>query len=472
MTLHTQLRASSALATSRPVSTPEDIRAALDENAKKVHDELAKMIVAEREANEERFKTLADGKSVADVDSKLEKVRADIDKAMEVLNEIVKDAARAKLAGGATPLAGQRDVRADAQRFFAATGRLQDGQDVSDEQVAAYQGYEKTFWRNVRAAYPQVGGRFVNEMEVGSDKQGGFWAPTTTFDRIITKLRETSPVRQVAGQVTISTNDLELPIDVDDVESGGWVAEKAGRPNTGTPEVGVQKISTFEQFANPRVTQTFLDDAGIDVEGYLSEKVRSRLGRTENTAFVSGNGAGKPTGFLAYAAASVTTADATRDWGALQHVLSGGAAGFPYASGEGSNPDALIDLIAELHPEFRPNARFAMNRRSEAVIRKLKDGNGNYHATFTQLQSGVFGLQIFGYNSVTFEDMPNFDAGTFPIAFGDFGQGYLIVDRMGIRVLRDPYTAKPFVQFYTTKRVGGDVVNFDAIKLLKCGAPG
>src|SRR5262249_11427768 len=151
----------------------------------------------------------------------------------------------------------------------------------------------------------------------------------------------------------------------------------------------------------------------------------------------------KPKGVMSYAADSVTTADTTRAWGVLQHVISGAAAGFPTLTGTGDNPNALIDLIAALQPEYRPNARFAMKRASEATIRKLRDGNGQYHATFTQLQNGVFGLKIFGFNTVNWEDMPAFGSGLFPIAFGDFGQGYLIVDRMGIHMLRDPYTAKP-----------------------------
>lgn len=466
MSLHGQLKASAALATARPIQTPEDVRAALDEATKKIHDDLAKAIVEERAANEERVKALATGQSVADIEAKLERIQEDIQSSIETLNEHSLQLQRSRIASPGA--AGGRDVQNDARMFYAAAGVLRGSDELTAEQVAAYQDYERTFERNVRRASQQMGGHFCAEMEVGSDSNGGFLAPTTMLSRVQRRLFETSEVRAVAEVLNISTNDLEIPLDVDDATSGGWVAEKAARTETATPQVGKQKIETHEQFANPRITQTLLDDAAVDIIAWLSNKISDKLIRFENSGFVTGNGAGKPKGFMAYAADSVTTADASRDWGVLQHVVSGAAAGFPEDTSGADNFNALIDLIAELKPQYRANGRFGMSRRSEATVRKGRDANGQYLTSFTQVREGVFGFQIFGHPVSNFEDMPAFGSGLFPIAFGDFRAGYLIVDRMGVRILRDPYTAKPFVQFYTTKRVGGDVIDFDAIKLLKC----
>ena len=210
-----------------------------------------------------------------------------------------------------------------------------------------------------------------------------------------------------------------------------------------------------------KASQQLLDDAAIDVGLWLVGKVSTRFAQKEGAAFVSGDGVGKPRGFVDYGATAVTTDDATRPWGKLQYVPTGVADNFGTTPG-----DALIDLTAELKSEYLPNASWLMNRRSAAKVRKFKDGDGNY-LWQPNAQQGNPPL-LLGYPVRLAEDMPSVGAGTFPVAFGDFRRGYTIVERLGLRVLRDPYSEKPYVLFYCYNRVGGDVTNFEAIKLLKC----
>ncbi len=215
-----------------------------------------------------------------------------------------------------------------------------------------------------------------------------------------------------------------------------------------------------------------LDDSAINIESFIVDDTEEQMVRTENTAFVSGSGIQKPRGFLDYKTAAVTTDDADRAWGVLQYTLSGAAGGFPTVSGipSASDPDALITMMSKLNPAYRPGAVFAMNRSMEATIRKMKDGDGRYLIGFGDLRDTPFGFSLFGTPISNLEDMPDLASDSYSIAYGNFRRGYYIIDRIGFRVLRDPFTNKPYVGFYITKRVGGDVRNFDAIKLMKFAA--
>lgn len=339
----------------------------------------------------------------------------------------------------------------------------------ADLTVEDFREYKKGFTEYLRRG---DNSKFITEaqakaMRVGVEPDGGYLVLPDMSGRIVTRMFETSPIRQIASLLSISTDAIEGINDIDEAEAE-WTGEETTRNETDTPTVGKWRIPVHEMAAKPKATQQLLDDAMFDIEAWLGRKVADKMARKENAAFVTGNGVAKPKGFMAYAAASVTTADATRAWGVLQHVVTGAAAGFPTpTAGESDDYDSLITLIYELKPEFRQNARWVMARRSIAVVRKLKDANGNY---FWRPGTGAGPSTLLEYPITEAEDMPAFGAGLFPIAFGDFREGYQIVDRQGIRVLRDPYTAKPYVKFYTTRRVGGDVLNSEAIKLLKCSA--
>ena len=269
-------------------------------------------------------------------------------------------------------------------------------------------------------------------------------------------------MRAIASVMTITADAVEGMLDLGE-PAAGWVAEVEARAETATPQVGLWRIPVHELYAEPRVSQKLLDDASFDVESWLAQKVAEKFGRSENAAFVAGGGVGMPRGFTTYATAA--TADASRPWGTLQHVPTGTSGAFA-----ASNPgDVLIGLTYALKAGFRAGARFVMARATAAEVRKLKDTSSGQYLWQPGLAAGS-PASLLGYPVVEAEDMPAIGANSLSIAFGNFREGYAVVDRQGIRTLRDPYTAKPQVKFYTTKRVGGDVLDFDAIKLLKFGA--
>jgi HK97 family phage major capsid protein len=207
----------------------------------------------------------------------------------------------------------------------------------------------------------------------------------------------------------------------------------------------------------PAATQTLLDDAVVDIDAWLADEVETAFAEQEGTAFVTGNGVSRPRGFLSYD----TVANAAWVPGKLGFVATGAAGAFPAA-----NPaDVLFDLVYALRAGYRQNAGFVMNRRLQSTIRKMKDADGNY--LWQPPQAADRSATLLGFPVTEAEAMPDAGAGSLSLAFGDFRRGYLVVDRAGLRVLRDPYSAKPYVLFYTTKRVGGGVQDFDAIKLLK-----
>ena len=353
----------------------------------------------------------------------------------------------------------------EAHKFMALAQHKSVDELLEDQvDMEGFNEYEKSF---VRSYLRRSEKRAMNEVEskalsIGGDPQGGYLVPPTMANTMITKIFETSPVRSIANTVTIGTDRWEVPLDRDEASSG-WVGETGSRTETDTPELGKFEIPVHEQYANPRITQNMLDDAQMDVAGWLNGKVADKLARTENTAFVNGNGVSKPRGFMDYASTAVTTTDATRAFGVLQYIITGVSGGF-----NATDPgDALIDMVYALKAGYRQGASWAMSRATVGAVRKIQDGDGNYmwQPNFTDLeQSNLLGATI-----TELEDMAAIGADSFSIAFGNFNAGYQIVDRQGIRLLVDPYSAKPYVQYYTTKRVGGDVVDSEAIKLLKFG---
>lgn len=290
-------------------------------------------------------------------------------------------------------------------------------------------------------------------MSVGVPEEGGYTAPTE-WDRTITdKLKIVSPMRQIASVQTISGNGFSKLYN-DRATASGWVGETGDRDETAAAKFAEVKFNTGEIYANPAATQRLLDDSEINLENWLAGEVETEFAYQEGLAFISGNGTDKPKGLLTY-----TTAG-SHPWGAIAEVKSGKAAEL--------STDGLIDLVYDLPSERTPNARFAMNRKTQGAIRKLKDGNGNYI-----WQPGLVLGQpatVLGHPVTEFAAMPDIAAGAIPIVFGDFQRGYLVIDRTGIRILRDPYTKKPFVQFYTTKRVGGGVTDPTALRYHKVAA--
>jgi HK97 family phage major capsid protein len=438
--------------------------------------ELKKTVEDFKAANDERVSALEKGKADVLTEEKVDRINTAVNDAQTKLDDAVKavnaridvvESAANRIKAGGDGNKDAIDVRADAAAFLAGKAGMPEV-NVGDSDVEAYANYAKAFAKT----FLRRGDRdnaVQAAMSVGSDPDGGYWVPTQMVNDIKTRIFETSPVRQVAGAITITTDSVTFPVDVNDATSGGWVGETAAPTDTATQKVGEQVIYVREQYAQPKVTQKLLDMATVPVEAWLNGKIADKLSRVENTAFVSGTGVNQPRGFLDYKTGAVTTDDSSRAWGILQYVPSGAAGGFPDASGiaGASDPDAFLTLISKLKPAYRAGAIFAMNRATEAAIRKLKDADGRYLVGMGDLRDSATGFSLLGYPIVTMEDMPDLASDSYSVAFGDFGTGYQIVDGRGIRVLRDPYTDKPYVKFYTTKWTGGDVVNFDALKLMK-----
>lgn len=297
-------------------------------------------------------------------------------------------------------------------------------------------------------------------LSVGSDPEGGYTVIPAFSNAITQTLTDISPMRSLASVRTINTDALEEIYDVNEADAA-WTGEHSTRSETDTPDIGKWRIVANELYAMPKASQQILEDSSINIGEWLVGKVTTKFAKKEGNAFINGDGVGKPRGLLDYGATAVTTDDDSREWGKLQYVATGVDGDFA-ASNKG---DKLIDLQAELKRGYLPNAVWLMNRRTAAKVRKFKDGQGNYlWERSTQVGQPPI---LLGHPVVLDEEMPDVGSGTFPIAFGDFRAGYTIVDRLGINVLRDPYSAKPYVLFYTRMRVGGDVTNFEAIKLLK-----
>ncbi len=289
---------------------------------------------------------------------------------------------------------------------------------------------------------------------------GGYAVPRQIDAMIVRELVEISPIRAIAQVVQTGSAGYRKLVSTGATASG-WVSEAAGRPETATPIFAEIAPPTGELYANPAASQVMLDDVGFDLEAWLAGEIAMEFARAEGAAFVNGSGVNQPEGFLN--APVSTLADGTRPFGTMQYVGSGDADGFD------TNPDAkMIDLVHTLKSGHRQGASFVMNSATLAEVRKLKTADGAF-----LWQPGLVEGQpdrLLGYPVVEAEDMPDIAAGSFPIAFGNFRHGYLIAERSATQVLRDPFTNKPFVHFYATKRVGGQVLDANAIKLLKIEA--
>ncbi len=292
----------------------------------------------------------------------------------------------------------------------------------------------------------------LKALSAGSDADGGYLVTTPMSQTIVQIINESSPMRQLASVETISSDSLDLIEDTGDM-AASWVAETDARSDTTTAQIGKNNIPVYEMYAQPKATQKLIDDGSIDIEQWVARKVADKFARLEATAFISGDGTGKPTGILSYTAGTA--------WGDIQQVVSGSDAAI--------TGDSLLKLYYSLKDDYAKRATFLMHRSTVQAVRLLKDSTTGQYLWQPGLASGTPDT-LLGVPVALAADMPVPASGSLSVALGDFKRGYLIVDRVGIRTLRDPFTAKPFVVFYTTKRVGGEVVDYEAIKLLKLSA--
>ena len=295
-------------------------------------------------------------------------------------------------------------------------------------------------------------------LSISSDPDGGYLVPDETEKAVMRSLKEVSPIRAIAGVRQVSGTVYKKPFSITGPGTG-WVGETAARPETTSPTLAELSFPTMELYAMPAATSNLLDDSAVNIDEWIAEEVQTAFAEQETTAFVNGDGVNKPQGFLNY----TSVAESSWSWGNIGYLATGVDGDFP-----ASDPsDVLIDLIYTLKSAYRANSNWVLSRSTQAEIRKIKDADGNY--IWQPANRPGEQPSLLGYPVTEVEDMPTIASDSLSIAFGDFNRGYLIVDRLGLRVLRDPYSSKPYVLFYTTKRVGGGIQDFDAIKFLKFG---
>jgi HK97 family phage major capsid protein len=410
------------------IDTHNDLetKAGIPHDAVVTHGEMMRAFEAFKETNDER---LARRDSDVVLEEKLARINSTIDAQARRLDNIALKSAR--------PAIGHDRGRAH----------------ISPEHKQAFEAYVRSGEAGGLRALE------VKAMSAGSNTDGGYLVPPEIEQAIGERLTAISPIRAIAGQRTISGNVYKKPF----MTAGpavGWVGETDVRAQTASPVLDELSFPAMELYAQPAATATLLEDAAVNIDQWLAQEVDQVFAAQEGTAFVAGDGSNKPKGFLSY----TTVDNAAWSWGNIGYVASGAAGAFP-----ASNPsDVLVDLIYAVKAGYRQNAVFVMNRRTQSAIRKFKDTTGGY---LWQPPAAVGGkATLMTFPVIEAEDMPDIAANSLSIAFGDFARGYLVVDRAGVSVLRDPYTAKPYVLFYTTKRVGGGVQDFDAIKVMKFAA--
>ncbi|MES2664907.1 MAG: phage major capsid protein [Pseudomonadota bacterium] len=285
---------------------------------------------------------------------------------------------------------------------------------------------------------------------------GGYLVDPQTADRIRSMLLSTSSLRAAANVVQVEATSFDVLIDRSEVGSG-WATEVVAQAETGTPTIERISIKLHELSAMPKASQRLLDDSAFDVEGWLAGKIATRFIRAEAGAFINGDGIDKPKGILL----PTKVANASWVWGQLGYVPTTAAADFATTNAS----DCIVNLVYSLGADYRANGTFLMNSKTAGAVRKMKDADGRF-MWGDSLQAGE-PARLMGYAVLICEDMPDVAANAFPIAFGDFAAGYTIAERPDLRILRDPFSAKPHVLFYANKRVGGDITDYAAIKLLR-----
>ena len=291
-------------------------------------------------------------------------------------------------------------------------------------------------------------------MSTAVNSDGGYLVDPQTADRVQSVLNAGASIRAIASVVQVEATSYDVLVDHADV-GAGWATESGAQAETDTPQIDRITVPLHELSALPKASQRLLDDSAFDIEGWLAGRIADKFARAEAAAFVSGDGIDKPTGFLSHPAVD----NGVWTWGNLGYV----------PSGTNANPeaDAIIELVYALGAAYRKNAVFVMNSKTTAKVRKLKDTDGRF--LWSDGLAAGEPARLMGYPVLVAEDMPNPATDAMAIAFGDFSAGYTVAERPDLRILRDPFSAKPHVLFYATKRVGGDVSDFAAIKLMKFG---
>ena len=419
-----------------------------------------------KRTNDELIKAKADGKAVSDLEAKLKSLDDGIEKAAESQKMIEDFMAKATAPGGGFATKQSEEFEAEVKGFNQMLrAEYQSKGKIAPQAFDAegYAHYKSGFFKMMSGT--NADSLTTDErkaMSAGSDPDGGYLLPESTVGRTVAKIFEQSTMRQLANVMTISTDKIEGLVDNNEA-SAGWVSELGARSDTSTPQLGQYEIQAHEMYAMPKISQKLIDDASMDVEGWLSMKVADKFARVEGAGFTTGTGTGQPRGLFAYTTAA--TSDETRAWGTFEHVKTGTNGGFN-ATTKG---DVLFDLIGAFKPAYLQRGQFLMRREMRTAIRKLKGATSDLYLWEPGLQAGAPD-RLLGYPVRVDQYVPAMATDSLSLALGDFREAYTIVDRIGIRTLRDPYTAKPYVCYYSTKRCGAGAVNYEAVKFLKLSA--
>ena len=414
-----------------------------------------------KKTNNDLIAAKAEGKAVADLEAKLATISESMDKYADDRKSIEDFMAKMTAPGGGTQ--EDKDIAAEVKSFNTMMRAEYQGKGKAapaDFDANGYKHYKSAFFRLMGGVtMDSLSSDERKAMSAGSDPDGGYLLPHSTVGRVVSKIYEQSTMRQIANVQSISTEKLEGLIDNNEADAG-WVSELGTRSDSSTPQVGKYEIETHELYAMPKISQKLIDDAATDVEAWLAAKVADKFARVEGTAFATGNGAGKPRGLFSYPTAA--TADDSRAWGVFEHVKTGTNGDFNSTT----KADPLFDLIGAFKDSYLQNAQWLMRREVRTKLRKLRGATSDLYLWEPSLQMGQPD-RLNGYPVNVDQYVPTLTTDSLSLAFGDFREAFTIIDRIGIRTLRDPYTDKPYIVFYSTKRTGSGAVNFEAVKFLK-----
>jgi len=388
-----------------------------------------------KKVNDARIDELKKGGATADMQAKMEAIQKDMAEQKRVIEDMEAKAKRPNFGSD-----GKEVNQAEAEHKQAFNGFMRKGKvdGLSELEAKAYA------W------------------STNSGADGGYAVPKVIDSMIDALAVNVSPIRSIASIVQISTTDYHKLVNKHGTASG-WVGETDARPATATSVLADIKPTMGELYANPQATQQMLDDVFFNAEQWLASEVALEFARAEGAAFISGDGVNKPTGFLAGATAA--TADASRAFGTIEHIPTGTAGAWKTLSGTVNPADDLFTVVSKMKAAYRNGSNWVTNKAMLFEIMAFKDFQGRY--VFNPTTAPGVADTILGYPVVEAEDIPAKGASSLSLAFGNFKRAYLIVDRIGTRVVRDPFSNKPYIGFYTTKRVGGALINSEALKVLK-----
>lgn len=415
-----------------------------------------------KKTNDERIEALKAGRGTAELDAKLAKMDTEMDKLASLKSDLEKLQTNLSRPGAGSGSKGEKSFSPESESYKTAfLSWLRNPTDP--ERRSQVQLKAKELRRVEAKAFGDDDGfeTRATQTVTGTGSAGGFALPEQIEQQIARLGLDSSPIRQIATVRTVGTPDYKELFDVNGA-AFEWLGEGDTRAQTDTPNLAEVAPTFGLASAKPQASEESLDDLFFDVESWLIQSASEAIAQGEGTAFVSGNGTKKPTGFLA-GPTPVATADAARAFGTLQYIASGQAAALP------NNPDVFFDLVYALRSRYRANARWVTSKLVLSALRKYKEATTNAY----MWQPGLSASQpdqFLGYPITEAEDMPAVAANAFSLAFGDFREGYLIADRVGMRMTRDEITTPGFVKFYVRKRLGGKLRNTQAIKLMKIAA--